>query len=173
MRRILTSLAAATLLVSLAASVAANAYDVQIAEGGITVECFTTEDLTQIVISGEVTVISGTADFGLNLMGHKPGDADFIHLLDSVVIDNSGPGTYTYSFTIAASELDEYNSLRVDAVGVGGATVNPEKSRSFKDECRTVIPEVPVLGLLLVTAAVTTGAVVWRRSNLVRGAAAA
>ena len=166
MRRLLAPIVAALLLASIAATAAADdVFDVMIAEGGITVECFTTEDLTQVVISGTVTVVSGTDDFGLELRGNKPGEGSFAFLIDSVVIDNSGPGTYPYTFTIDASTLDLYNSLRVDAVGVGGATVNPEKSRSFKDECRTVIPEAPVLGLLLLTAGVTTGFVVWRRSS--------
>lgn len=166
MRRLLSPIVAALLLASIAATAAADdAFDVQIASGGITVECFTTEDLSQVVISGNVTVVSGTADFGLELRGHIPGEGTFAHLLDSVVIDNSGPGTYPYTFTINASDIDPYNTLRVEAVGAGGATVNPEKSRSFKDECRTVIPEAPVLGLLLLTAGVTTGFVVWRRST--------
>ena len=166
MRRLVTPFVAALLLASIAATAAADGdFDVQIASGGITVECFTTEDLTQIVISGTVTVVSGTDDFGLELRGHKPGEATFAYLLDSIVIDNSGPGSYPYTFTIDAADIDPYNTLRVEAVGVGGATVNPEKSRSFKDECRTVIPEAPVLGLLLLTAGVTTGFVVWRRSS--------
>lgn len=166
MRRLLTPIVAGLLLASVAATAAADdTFDVQIASGGITVECFTTEDLSQVVISGTVTVVSGTADFGLELRGNKPGEGSFAFLIDSVVIDNSGPGSYPYEFTIDASTLDLYNSLRVDAVGAGGATVNPEKSRSFKDECRTVIPEAPVLGLLLLTAGVTTGFVVWRRSS--------
>ncbi len=164
MRRILTALAAATVLVSLASTAGATATDVTIATGGITVECFTTESLTQIVISGEVTVTSGTDDFGLELRGNKPGQGTFAFLIDSTVIDNSGPGIYPYSFTINASTIDAYNSLRVEAVGVGGKTVNPEKSRSFKDECRTVIPEAPVLGFLLGTAALTGGFLLWRRS---------
>jgi len=166
MRRLLAPIVAALLLASMAATAAAaDPFDVQIADGGITVECFTTEDLTQVVISGTVTVVSGTADFGLELRGHIPGEGEFANILDSIVIDNTGPGTYPYTFTIDAADLDLYNSLRVDAVGVGGATVNPEKSRSFKDECRTVIPEAPVLGLLLLTAGATTGFVVWRRSS--------
>lgn len=165
MRRFLSPFVAALLLAGIATTVAAAAYDVQVAEGGITVECFTTEDLSQVVISGNITVVSGTADFGLELRGHVPGEGDFAHLLDSLVIDNTGPGTYPYTFTIDASDIDPYNTLRVEAVGSGGATVNPEKSRSFKDECRTVIPEAPVLGLLLLTAGVTTGFVVWRRSS--------
>lgn len=164
MRRILTAFGAATLVASLAASVAATTYDVQIAEGGITVECFTTDNLTQIVISGEVTVVSGTADFTLELHGNKPGQGSFAFLIDSVVIDNTGPGTYPYTFTIAAATIDAYNSLRVEATGTGGATVNPERSRSFKDECRSVIPEVPVLGFLLLSGALTAGFVVWRKS---------
>jgi hypothetical protein len=165
MRRILSAIGAATLLVALAAPVAADdMFDVVIAEGGITVECFTTEDLSSVVISGTVTVISGTEDFGLELRGNKPGQGSFAFLIDSLTIDNTGPGTYPYSFTIDASVLDEYNSLRVDAVSVG-ATVTPEKSRSFLDECRTVIPEAPVLGLFLVTAVATTGFVLWRRST--------
>jgi hypothetical protein len=162
------------LLVSLASAVAAVETDVVIAEGGITVECFTTEDLTQIVISGEVTVVSGTDDFALELRGNIPGEVPpFANLIDSVVIDNTGPGTYPYTFTINASDIDPYNSLRVEAVGVGSATVNPEKSRSFKDECRTVIPEAPILPILLGTAAITTGFVVWRRSSRATGMAAA
>jgi hypothetical protein len=165
MRRLLAPIVAALLLASMAATAAATSYDVQIASGGITVECFTTEDLSQVVISGTVTVVSGTADFGLELRGHKPGESTFAYLLDSVVIDNSGPGSYPYTFTINAADIDPYNTLRVEAVGAGGSTVNPEKSRSFKDECRTVIPEAPVLGLLLLTAGATTGFVVWRRSS--------
>lgn len=170
MRRITTALIAGSLLASLAASVLAADFDVMIAEGGITVECFTTEDLTQIVISGEVTVVSGTDDFALVLMGNVPGDMDaFSHLVAGpIVIDNTGPGDYPYSFTIDASDIDAYNSLRVEAVGTGGATVNPEKSRSFKDECRTVIPEVPVVGLLLITAMATGGFILWRRSSRVQ-----
>lgn len=166
MRRITTALLAGTLLASLAATVAAEDFDVTIAEGGITVECFTTENLTQIVISGEVTVVSGTADFALQLMGNKPGEGDFAFLVAGpIVIDNTGPGDYSYTFTIDASTIDQYNSLRVEAVGTGGATVNPEKSRSFKDECRTVIPEVAVVGLLLITAMATGGFVLWRRRS--------
>lgn len=163
MRRILTAIVAATMLASVAATVAA-AFDVEIAEGGITVECFTTEDLTQVVISGTVTVTSGTDDFELELRGHVPGEGEFAYLIDTTTIDNSGPGTYPYSFTIDASVLDDYNTLRVESVGVGSSTSNPEKSRSFLDECRTVIPEAPVLGLFLVTAAATTGLILWRRS---------
>jgi hypothetical protein len=151
------------MLASVAATVAA-AFDVEIAEGGITVECFTTEDLTQVVISGTVTVTSGTDDFELELRGHVPGEGEFAYLIDTTTIDNSGPGTYPYSFTIDASVLDDYNTLRVESVGVGSSTSNPEKSRSFLDECRTVIPEAPVLGLFLVTAAATTGLILWRRS---------
>jgi hypothetical protein len=170
MRRITTGLIAGTLLASLAASVLADDFDVMIAEGGITVECFTTENLTQIVISGEVTVVSGTDDFALQLMGNKPGEGTFAFLVSGpLVIDNTGPGDYAYSFTIAASTIDQYNSLRVEAVGIpGGATVSPEKSRSFKDECRTVIPEVAVVGLLLITAMATGGFLIWRRSSRVR-----
>jgi hypothetical protein len=172
MRRFTTALLAGTLLASLAASVAAEDFDVMIAEGGITVECFTTENLTQVVISGEVTVVSGTADFALQLMGNKPGQGNFAFLVSGpIVIDNSGPGDYPYSFTIDASVLDQYNALRVEAVGTGGATVSPEKSRSFLDECRTVIPEVPVVGLLLITAMVTGGFVLWRRASRVALAA--
>lgn len=166
MRRLVTPIVAGLLLASIAATAAANDnFDVQVASGGITVECFTTEDLSEVVISGAVTVVSGTADFGLELRGNKPGQGSFAFLIDSVVIDNIGPGTYPYTFTVDAATLDLYNSLRVDAVGAGSATVNPEKSRSFKDECRTVIPEAPVLGLLLLTAGATTGVVVWRRSS--------
>jgi hypothetical protein len=169
MRRITTGLIAGTLLASLAATVAADDFDVMIAEGGITVECFTTENLTQIVISGEVTVVSGTADFALQLMGNKPGQGSFAFLVSGpLVIDNTGPGDYPYTFTISASTIDQYNALRVDAVGTGGATVNPEKSRSFLDECRTVIPEVAVVGLLLITAMATGGFLIWRRSSRVR-----
>jgi hypothetical protein len=165
MRRILGPLVAGLMLSSMAATALADTFDVTIASGGITVECFTTEDLTQIVITGEVTVVSGTADFGLELRGNKPGQGSFAFLIDDTLIDNSGPGTYPYMFTISAATIDQYNSLRVDAVGAGGATVNPEKSRSFKDECRTVIPEVPVLGLLLLTGGLTTGFVIWRRTR--------
>ena len=169
MRRITTALIAGSLLASLAASVLADDFDVIIAEGGITVECFTTEDLTQIVISGEVTVLSGTDDFALQLMGNKPGQGTFAFLVAGpLVIDNTGPGDYPYSFTINAATIDQYNSLRVEAVGTGGATVSPEKSRSFKDECRTVIPEVAVVGLLLVTAVATGGFILWRRSSRVQ-----
>lgn len=166
MRRITTALIAGTLLTGLAAATvtADEPYDVMIAEGGISVECFTSEDLTQIVISGEVTVLSGTGDFNLELRGHKPGEGMFAFLIDSTTISSTGPGDYAYQFTINASVLDEYNSLRVDATA-GAVTVNPEKSRSFKDECRTIIPEVPVLGLLLVTAALTGGFAIWRRSE--------
>lgn len=165
MRRFLTSLVAGSLLATLAATaVSANgAYDVTIAEGGVSVECFTTETLTQIVISGQVTVVSGTGDFTLQLRGHKPGEGTFAYLLDSTTISSTGPGDYAYEFTINASDIDPYNTLRVEAKD-GAVTVNPEKSRSFKDECRTIIPEVPVLGLLLVTAALTGGFVIWRRS---------
>ena len=164
MRRLLAPLVAGLMLSSIAATALADNFDVTIASGGITVECFTTEDLSQIVISGEVTVVSGTADFGLNLQGNKPGQGSFAFNIDSTVIDNTGPGSYPYTFTITAATIDQYNSLRVEAVGVGGATVNPEKSRSFKDECRTVIPEVPVLGLLLLTGGLTSGFVIWRRT---------
>jgi hypothetical protein len=166
MRRIITSLIAGTLLTGLAAATvsADETYDVMIAEGGISVECFTTEDLTQIVISGEVTVLSGTGEFTLELRGHKPGQGTFAFLIDSTTITSTGPGDYPYQFTIDASVLDEYNSLRVDATA-GAVTVNPEKSRSFKDECRTIIPEAPVVGLLLLTAALTGGFVIWRRTS--------
>jgi hypothetical protein len=174
MRRIITSLLAGSLLATLAAGTvsAAEPFDVMIAEGGISVECFTTEDLTQIVISGEVTVVSGTGQFTLELRGHKPGDGEFAFLLDSTDITSTGPGDYAYQFTINASDIDEFNTLRVDAKD-GAVTVNPEKSRSFKDECRTIIPEVPFLGLLLGTAALTGGLVVWRRSSRATTMAAA
>lgn len=164
MRRIITALVAATMLASIA-GIAAAAFDVELAEGGITVECYTTEDLSQVVISGTVTVVSGTDDFDLELRGHVPGEGEFAHLLGTTTIVNDGPGTYDYSFTIDASLLDDYNTLRVEAVGVGSSTTNPEKSRSFLEECRTVIPEAPILGLFLATAAVTTGLVLWRRSS--------
>ena len=172
MRRLLAPLVAGLLLASMASTALAEDFDVTIASGGITVECFTTEDLSQIVISGEVTVVSGTADFGLELRGNIPGQGSFATVIDTVVIDNTGPGTYPYTFTISAGTIDQFNSLRVDAVGVGGATVNPEKSRSFKDECRTVIPEVPVLGLLLLTGGLTSGFVIWRRTTSRRALAA-
>ena len=165
MRAFLAPVLAALLLVGLASSVAADDADVQIASGGITVQCFTTEDLTQIVVSGNVTVVSGTADFGLELRGHKPGEGGFLHLLDTTLIDNSGPGTYPYTLTADTSALAGMNTLRVEAVGAGGATVNPEKSRSFLDECRTLIPEAPIVGLLLLTGAVSAAVVLWRRSS--------
>lgn len=166
MRKIITSLIAGALLTGLTvATVSADEmFDVTIAEGGISVECFTTEDLTQVVISGEVTVLSGTGDFTLELRGNKPGEGSFAFLIDSTTISSTGPGSYPYQFTIDASVLDEYNSLRVDATD-GAVTVNPERSRSFKDECRTIIPEVPVLGLLVVTAALTGGFAIWRRNR--------
>jgi hypothetical protein len=138
------------------------AHTVTIASGGITVECFTSEDGQTVTVSGNVEVASGTADFELTLMGNDPPGSGFDPTGLTVIIDNAGPGTYPYSFDVTAL-VGTYNAFRVDSTS---DFVNPEKSRSFNvDECSRIIPEAPLTVLLLLTAGLAAVLFVRRRST--------
>jgi hypothetical protein len=141
-----------SLLAVLVAWPVAAAVTVMIEEGSIIAGCFTDGD--DIIVSGTVTVLSGTDDFDLTLMGHKPGESDFAKipagsgLVNPYTVDNTGPGTYSFSFNVTNVDLSVYNSLRVDSTS---AWANPEKSLSFPPDCDTPIDEAPFAILLLVT----------------------
>jgi hypothetical protein len=151
MRKFLKTLAAGSLLAMLVAWPAMAAYSVTIAEGGVVAGCFTDENSNEIV-SGTVTVTAGTADFHLTLMG-QAGDGEGYNqlsasgLVNPLLINNTGPGTYDFEFN--TTNVDPaIKSFRVDSTD---AWVNPEKSLSFPRDCDTPIDEAPFAILLLVT----------------------
>jgi hypothetical protein len=153
MRKSMRVLAMGAALAALAVwPVAAADFTVQIlSPNGITVACFTEEDGQSQTISGTVTVVSGTDDFDLTLMGNKADGNGFNPITQAgnpLTIANSGPGSYDFEFDVTGVSPD-YKSFRVDSTS---AWANPAKSRSFdRDECDTPVDEAPFAILLLVT----------------------
>ncbi len=153
MRKLLKTLALGSLLAILVAWPVAAANAVTIAGGGIVAGCFTDESGDEIV-AGTVTVLSGTDDFHLTLMGQNaalPPAGYFplsaAGLVNPLLIDNTGPGPYDFEFN--TTNVDpSIKSFRVDSTD---AWVNPEKSFSFPRDCDTPIDEAPFAILLLVT----------------------
>jgi hypothetical protein len=129
------------------------AFAVTIEEGSIIAGCFTDGD--DQIVSGSVTVVSGTDDFDLTLMGNLFQDGTSFYpiaagggLVNPVTIVNNGAGPYDFEFNVSSLNLSLYNSFRVDSTS---AWANPEKSLSFKPDCDTPIDEAPFAILLLVT----------------------
>jgi hypothetical protein len=168
MRKLLKTLALGSLLAMLIAWPVAAAFSVTIAEGGVVAGCFTNETGDEIV-AGTVTVLSGTDDFHLTLMG-QAGDGQGYNqlaaagLVNPLLIDNTGPGTYDFQFN--TTNVDPaIKSFRVDSTD---AWVNPEKSLSFPRDCDTPIDEAPFAILLLVTGGL---AALWFASRQMRAPA--
>ena len=153
MRKLLKTLALGSLLAILVAWPVAAATTVTIAEGGIVAGCFTDEGGDEIV-AGTVTVLSGTDDFHLTLMGQNAAAPPtgyfplFGRRPDQPAVDRQhGAGHHDFQFN--TTNVDpSIKSFRVDSTD---AWVNPEKSLSFPRDCDTPIDEAPFAILLLVT----------------------
>jgi hypothetical protein len=114
----------------------------------VSVECFTDEQ-GKVFISGTITVTDAQAgdEITLQLEG-RIGNSGY----------NAIPG-YTDTVTLAAGQTTADYSI--DITGLDAAYTNfrvasidtsNERSRSFsRDECSTVIPEVPFAGLLAIS----------------------
>jgi hypothetical protein len=170
MRKLLRTLALGSALALIVAWPVAAAVTVEIAEGGIVAGCFTNEAGDEVVV-GTVTVLSGTDDFHLTLMGQNanippPGyfPLSAAGLVNPLLINNTGPGTYDFEFN--TTNVDpSIKSFRVDSTD---AWVNPEKSLSFPRDCDTPIDEAPFAILLLVTGGL---AALWFASRQMKATA--
>lgn len=160
MRRILSALSVASLVLLITASAAFATHSVR----SISVVCGTDQTTGVITVSGYVTITGGTAGetFQVVLEG-RIGSSGYAVIggtnptyFDTITIVE-GQTSYFYEIVVPATAVSTYDSFRVTTLGNG-----PESSRSFEtDECLVLIDEAPLVILLVVTAGLAAAAFVW------------